>query len=211
MDILWFWKPSNHILNQRFFDPGNSQKHISRGYKQPQRTTQQLLFHCWWWWWWWWPNWFQCPTLHCQNLKLISGQGCSARDSIIRPNLIASIPTVQVERVAYILNFMQVQFAQQRNKPWVTKCKWSNDRLCTCKISRFLWSCICTKKTTILHLIACCNMLLIMCSFYWNDWLSKEIESSRLNFNIVSGFPHCSEYSVHIYARIDHAHAIPTL
>jgi hypothetical protein len=29
--------------------------------------------------------------------------------------------------------------------------------------------------------------------------------------NIGSDFPHCSEYSVHIYARIDHAHAIPTL
>jgi hypothetical protein len=130
-----------------------------------------LLFHCcwwWWWWWWWWPNWFQCPTLHCQNLKL-SGQGCSARDSIIRPNLIASIPTVQVERVAYILKFMQVQFAQQRNKPWVTKCKWSNDRLCTWKIGSF-YGAVFALKTTILHLIACCNMQQIMCSFYWNDW-----------------------------------------
>jgi hypothetical protein len=79
-------------------------KHISRGYKQPQRTTQQLLFHCcWWWWWWWWANWFQCPTLHCQNLKLISGQQCSAKDSIIRPNFIASIPIVQVQRVAYLI------------------------------------------------------------------------------------------------------------
>jgi hypothetical protein len=106
-----------------------------------------LLFHCCWWWWW--PNWFQCPTLHCQNLKLISGQRCSARDSIIRPNLFASIPTVQVQRVAYLILCKFNLPNRETNRGWQTKCKWSNDRFCICKIGRLLWSCICTKNNHI--------------------------------------------------------------